>query len=171
MISISSMGINIVFGIFLIEELEEVIELLVVAAAVAVGTAGQALISGGAGVAPTFAAVVASAQTFDIQFSVDITAGVDKYLIHADSIFGYTINSVNARTTDIGTCTAQLVINTTAVTGTSLAGISTTPESARDTASAANVMAATDELYIDVTAVATSPTLLTGVIHCTRTLA
>lgn len=106
---------------------------------------------------------------FDMQLNIDVSGGNDDYVIHDDSGLPYTILSINALKTDVGTLTAGVEINTTAVTGISVA-VTTTKQTVADAATALNAVVATDEVSIAVTAVATSPGILTGVLHCERTI-
>lgn len=106
---------------------------------------------------------------FDIQFSIDITAGAGDYVIHDDSIFAYEIDSINACTLDLGTATITVKINTTVVTGISVAA-TTTKQTTADPSAAASSVVATDEVSITVASPVSSPTLLTGVLHCSRTI-
>lgn len=144
------------------------------------GTAAQMIVvdSGGDSAFVTLTGAVAVTDagvttvedmTFDRQFVIDVTTGNADYVIHDDSGFAYTIDSVNALQTDIGTLTAGVEINTTAVTGISVA-VTTTKQTVADASTALDSVVATDEVSIAVTSVASSPTLLTGVLHCTRTL-
>jgi len=114
--------------------------------------------------------VAIASQTFDVQFTLDITGGNGDYVIHDDAIFGYEIDSLQACELDIGTATITVKINTTAVTGISVAA-TTTKQTIADASSGASTVAATNEVSITVASVASSPTKLTGVLHCTRTLA
>lgn len=146
------------------------------------GTSGQIVVYDGSNVATavTMSGAVAIDNagattvpiTFDLQFSIDITDGNGDYVIHDDTIFGYEIDSINACLLDVATSTATITvkINTTAVTGISVSA-TTTKQTTADPSTAASTVVATDEVSITVASVANSPTLLTGVLHCTRTLA
>lgn len=110
--------------------------------------------------------------TFDIQFSVDITAGAGDYVIHDDALFAYEIDSINACLLDVATSTATVTvkIGAVAVTGISVAA-TTTKQTVADASTAASSVVATNEVSITIASPVNSPTLLTGVLHCTRTLA
>ena len=107
--------------------------------------------------------------TFDIMFDINITGGVDKYRIHTKTKFAYTIDGINGCLLDIGTATVGAEINTTDVTGMEVSA-TTTEQTTEDTPTGADSVAIGNNVSIDVRAVASSPTRLTGVLHCTRIL-
>ena len=105
---------------------------------------------------------------FSIQIlGLDISGGDGDYTIYDDAIDGFTVESMNACVLDVGTATVSMKINTTAITGISVSA-TTTKQTTRDAATAANAVVATDELVITIASAASSPTTLGCVIHCRK---
>ena len=143
------------------------------------GTSGQILVYDVAGILQSVAMSGAVAIdnagattvpiTFDIMFDINITDGVGKYRIHTKTKFAYTIDGINGCDLDVGTATVGAEINTTDVTGMEVSA-TTTEQTTEDTPTGADSVVVGNNVSIDVRAVASSPTRLTGVLHCTRIL-